>query len=165
MSILRSRVLNSKDFKNFKNFKINFFGNFKNLRFNSSIPNFVPKEYHYVDYPKIKAINYQKRDPYLKYDDQQNRRNFNEPLHPNADALDMWSPDYFDFISDRVGIRWFLTLFAVIGAGSGIIYFGNFYPDRPVYPRTYPHGGLAKDLGSRTDEDAHLYAARIDKAD
>lgn len=113
------------------------------------------------DYPDIKGDLYFKRSPYVKYDDQQNRRNFNEPLDPNDDLLNMWSPDYYQPVSDATALKYSAVFFGGIATFAGILYT-FFYPEKPAVPRNYPYGGLAKDLGSGNQEEDHLHAARID---
>lgn len=134
-------------------------------RFKSTIPPFLPPETHYPDYPSVAPVNLQHRNPYLKYDDQQNLRNFGEPLHPHHDLLSVWAPDHINTVDDRTALRWFFTFFGSIGLFSAGIYYGEFYPERPAMPRTYPYDGLAVDLGARGDHDKHLYAARAEKAE
>ncbi|AOA64815.1 Subunit of mitochondrial NADH:ubiquinone oxidoreductase (complex I) [Komagataella phaffii CBS 7435] len=134
------------------------------IRNKSFLPHFIPKNYSYGDYPRLKPENLQKRDPYLKYDDQANKRNFNEPLHPQQDDLDMWAPDHFDFVQDSIALKWFGTFFGVLAVFSSVIYIGGLYPEKPANPRNYPFSGLAKDLGASSEEDTLLYAAKIDKS-
>ncbi|CDK24980.1 unnamed protein product [Kuraishia capsulata CBS 1993] len=137
------------------------------VRFNSSVsddkykhPLFTPKE-EFEGYVKVKDYFLQKRDPYLKYDDQQNRRNLDEPMHEYHDFLDMWSPDHYDFISDKTALKWFLNYFLAIAGFAGTIYVFDLWPERPNAPRSYPEG-LAKDLGALPGEEK-LYTARVDR--
>lgn len=115
-----------------------------------------------AEYPDFKPELYFDRDPYNKYDDQQNRRNFDEPLHINDDMLNMWSPDYYQPVSDATGLKYNAVFFGGIGIFAATLYY-FFYPEKPAMPRNYPHGGLAQALGASGEEDAPLYAARIDK--
>ncbi|GMF09008.1 unnamed protein product [[Candida] boidinii] len=135
-------------------------------RFNSSAP---PKNQHpaympegFDDYPEVKDYFPQKRSPYLKWDDRQNRRNLGEPVHVYHDMVDVWAPDHHDFVSDSKAVRHFLYFMGALAGFAGIIYVTDVWPDRPAMPRSYPHGGLAKDLGARNGDD-HLFAARVDK--
>ncbi|CCH45777.1 NADH dehydrogenase [ubiquinone] 1 beta subcomplex subunit 8, mitochondrial [Wickerhamomyces ciferrii] len=114
-------------------------------------------------YPDVKRELYQHRDPYENWDDVQNRRNFNEPLHPEFEALSMWSPDYYSHVSDWTAVKWNLMYFSCFGILSGIIYY-LFPPERISVPRNYPHNGLAKAFGARDEDEAVLYGARVDKS-
>ncbi|KAH3673273.1 hypothetical protein WICMUC_003732 [Wickerhamomyces mucosus] len=113
-------------------------------------------------YPKVSDQLYFYRDPDLKWDDVQNRRNFGEVLNIDDDVLNLWSPHYYDDVNDLTAIKWQLYFFGSIGLFSSIIYL-FFYPNRKAVPRNFPDG-LAKDLGSRLGEkDRHLYEVPIDK--
>ncbi|ODV64237.1 uncharacterized protein ASCRUDRAFT_24134, partial [Ascoidea rubescens DSM 1968] len=114
------------------------------------------------DYPDLPVKYFFDKDPYAKYDDQQNRRNFNEPLHAEDDMYNMWSPDTFptDSYSYAVKANLIFLSFCIVFFG-GLTYIS--YEHKPAMPRNYPHGGLAKDLGAKDENDAHLYAAFIDR--
>ncbi|KAF5121331.1 hypothetical protein DV495_000914 [Geotrichum candidum] len=107
------------------------------------------------NYPEVPFEYYQHRNPYKKYDDQQLRRNFNEPLHQNYDYIDLWSPDRFDAYPDSVAIRNNLIFIALISGFSFTCWY-FFYPERVAAPRSYPYGGLYKALGG-SEEDKEVY--------
>lgn len=114
------------------------------------------------DYNNVKPVLAQLKDPYAKYDDQQNRRNKNDPLNIDEDYYDIWSPDYFQFVSDKTALKHNGIFFSiVIGFGAAIWYF-ELNPAKPAMPRSYPFGGLAKELGSGSEEDAHFYRVKPD---
>ncbi|CDO52354.1 NIAM subunit of mitochondrial NADH:ubiquinone oxidoreductase (complex I), putative [Geotrichum candidum] len=113
------------------------------------------------NYPEVPFEYYQHRNPYKKYDDQQLRRNFNEPLHQNYDYIDLWSPDRFDAYPDSVAIRNNLIFIALISGFSFTCWY-FFYPERVAAPRSYPYGGLYKALGG-SEEDKEVYQARVDE--
>ncbi|KAK9431976.1 hypothetical protein V1505DRAFT_307603 [Lipomyces doorenjongii] len=100
------------------------------------------------DYPDYPYVSNQSRDPYEKYDDQQLRRNYNDPLHEDDEVLNMWSPDIHDFVSDGQAFKSILYFFATVGVGSYICTY--FMPDKPAAPRVYPNG-LFKELGGSED--------------
>lgn len=114
-------------------------------------------------YPDVKTGLFFNRDPYRKYDDQQNRRNFHEPLDPEDDMKNMWSPDYYQTVSDKNALITNGFFFGGIAAFAATLYL-FFYPEKPAVPRNYPHGGLAKSLGATNDEEAKYLAARIDRS-
>ncbi|KAF5101389.1 hypothetical protein D0Z00_000868 [Geotrichum galactomycetum] len=107
------------------------------------------------NYPEVPFEYYQHRNPYKKYDDQQLRRNFNEPLHQNYDYIDLWSPDRFDLYPNSLAIRNNLIFIALISGFSFTCWY-FFYPERVAAPRSYPHGGLYKALGG-TEEDKEVF--------
>lgn len=104
----------------------------------------------------------QYRDPYQKYDDQQNRVNRGEKIHPFHDYIDMWSPDHFHTMTDRQVLTQFLAFFGSLAAFGGAIYFLDIWPDRPSMPRQYPYEGLYRELGGKEDS-KELYQANPDK--
>ena len=110
------------------------------------------------DYPEVPFEYNQYRDPYKKYYDQQNRRNFNEPIYHYSDLTDVWSPDRFDLASDATAVRYNLYFIGGVLTFFGVIYL-FFYPERPAVKRNYPYGGLYKALGG-TEEDKQLYQVR-----
>ncbi|QPG73148.1 hypothetical protein FOA43_000454 [Brettanomyces nanus] len=127
------------------------------------LPKFLPdaeKEFG-VEVPKD-YVPPQYRDPYKKYDDQQNRVNFGEKIHPFHDYMDMWSPDHFHPVRDRTALKQISVFFGCLGAFAAVIYLGDLWPDRPSMPRDYPYDGLYKDLGGRDGEEK-LFQARPDK--
>lgn len=115
-----------------------------------------------TSYPEVKRELYYHRDPYAGWDDKQNRRNFNEPLHQDDDILNLWSPEYYDTVSDGTAVRWVSYFFLSIAGLFGVCYT-FFYPERRAVPRNYPHDGLSRALGARTPEEAEYLGARVDK--
>lgn len=111
------------------------------------------------DYPDVKFEYYHNRNPALKYDDQQNRRNFNEPLHYQYEYTDVWSPDRFDMISDKVALR-NLGIAALLFGGFSLVVYLFVDHESPAIKRTYPHEGLYKALGG-TEKDKQVYQVSI----
>lgn len=121
-----------------------------------------PSRPEIADYDNVKPVLAQDKDPYVKYDDQQNRRNINDPLNIEEDYYDIWSPDYFQFVSDKTALKHNGIFFSlIIGFGTAIWYF-ELNPAKPAMPRSYPFGGLAKDLGSGSKEDEYFYRVKPD---
>lgn len=115
-----------------------------------------------ADYPNPAPKLAQDRDPYGKYDDPQNRRNLNEPLNFNDDLYDMWSPDYYQPVSDKSALKANGIFFgSVVAFGLAIWYF-QLNPEKPAMPRSFPYNGLAKTLGSGSEEDAKVYRVKPD---
>ncbi|ODQ81750.1 hypothetical protein BABINDRAFT_174361 [Babjeviella inositovora NRRL Y-12698] len=105
---------------------------------------------------------YQLRSPYAKWDDPQNRRNFNEPVSDKYDFYEMWTADVYTTTSDKQAVRWFLTY---VGVFAGACYGLSFLFDGKIaMPRNYPYGGLARELGARNAEEAEIYRSHIDKS-
>lgn len=67
------------------------------------------------DYPETPFQSYQARDPYKKYDDQQRRRDFNEPVN---ERFDMLSAQSFD-IEQTYSMRYMLSS---LGIAAGVTY-------------------------------------------
>lgn len=97
----------------------------------------------------------------MTYQDQQSRRNFNDPLYQEYDFVDVWSPDRFDEVSNWVAIRNNIIFFSGILAFSGFCYY-YLYPERKAVPRSYPYGGLYKALGASEDE-KEVFQANVDE--
>ncbi|RLV93355.1 hypothetical protein JA1_002537 [Spathaspora sp. JA1] len=104
----------------------------------------------------------QKKDPYVKYDDQANRRNFNDPMHSQEDLYDIWSPDVYDHVTTKTAIKYNLIFFGSLFAIGYGVYYMEWTPAKPAMIRSFPYNGLATSLGARGDEDAHMYQARPD---
>lgn len=122
-----------------------------------------PKNPQYADYPKVEPQFALRRDPYATYDFQQLRRNKNDPLSLDDDLYDMWSPDYYQFVSDKTALKHngiFLSLFIGFGA---VITFWQINPEKPAMPRSYPYNGLAKSLGSGEESTDYFYRVKPDE--
>lgn len=114
------------------------------------------------DYPNPAPVYAFDRDPYAKYDDQQNRRNFNDPINFDVDLYDMWSPDRYDSVSISTALKHNAIFFGLfIGITSAVAYF-QLNPEKPAMPRSYPYGGLAKELGSGKPSDDVFYRVSPD---
>lgn len=98
------------------------------------------------DYPDVKPEYFHHRNPYLKYDEQQNKRNTGEPLYHYYDTIDVWSPDRFDEVSDSVALRNTAYTITAFAAFSALVYFFASH-ESPAARREYPHEGLYKALG------------------
>lgn len=123
-----------------------------------------PEHPELADYQNPKPVLAQTKDPYAKYDFQQLRRNKNEPLNIDDDLYDMWSPDYYQFVSDKTALKHNAVFFSlVIGFGLSI-YFFELNPEKPAMPRSFPYGGLAKELGSGSAETDYFYRVKPDEA-
>lgn len=121
-----------------------------------------PSRPELADYQNPAPQLAQSRDPYAKYDDQQMRRNFKEPVNIDDDLNDMWSPDYYQFVSDKTALKHNAVFFSAILAFGAAIYYFELSPEKPAMPRSFPHGGLAKALGSGADKDDFFYRVKPD---
>lgn len=121
-----------------------------------------PKRPEIADYPNVAPRLAQDRDPYQKYDDPQNRRNINEPLNIDDDLYDMWSPDYFNFVSDKTALKHNAIFFSLVFGFGALIYYFELNPAKPAMPRSFPFGGLAKELGSGDEHSDEFYRVKPD---
>ncbi|KAF2453475.1 NADH:ubiquinone oxidoreductase 20.1kD subunit [Lineolata rhizophorae] len=97
-------------------------------------------------YPNPPPVKRQHRDPYAPWWDQQERRNFGEPVHEDNDVLGILSTEDYQHFSQRRGLMlWGFTIatFAALMATVKML-----YPDKPAAPRTFP-GGLDEELGGQ----------------
>ncbi|KAK9467126.1 hypothetical protein V1512DRAFT_252919 [Lipomyces arxii] len=109
-------------------------------------------------YPEYPYMFNQHRDPYVKYDDQQLRRNFGDPLHEDDDLLNMWSPDVHDYVSTSKAGLTLLSFFAFVGVSAfGLLLIA---PENPATPRVYADG-LFTELGG-SESFKNIYGAGVD---
>lgn len=96
---------------------------------------------NYQNPPRVKR---QHRDPYGGWWDQQERRNFGEPVHEENEILGVFSPEEYTHVTPGKGL---LHLGFFVAAVFGLTAVTSvFYPDKPSAPQTYPDG-LEKELG------------------
>ncbi|KAA1070518.1 hypothetical protein PGT21_014637 [Puccinia graminis f. sp. tritici] len=97
-----------------------------------------------LGYPRVESLSRQWRNPYAKWDDPQERCNFNEPLHAEEEMMGIWAPDVH-----RISVPSALINLAVAFTGLGVILVSAAYmaPSSPVVPRTFPFDGLTRELG------------------
>jgi len=97
-----------------------------------------------LGYPRVESLSRQWRNPYAKWDDPQERCNFDEPLHAEEEMMGIWAPDVH-----RISVSSALMNMAVAFAGLGVVLASAAYmaPASPVVPRTFPFDGLSKELG------------------
>ncbi|KAI9297421.1 hypothetical protein K502DRAFT_287968 [Neoconidiobolus thromboides FSU 785] len=97
-----------------------------------------------ADYPHLPLNNFQQRNPWI-YDDQQDRRNFGEPLNQQDEILTVWGPDQYELPAGRA----LFELACVGGFIATAAYFYSFVaPESPAVPRSYPFNGLREELGN-----------------
>ncbi|KAG0144093.1 hypothetical protein CROQUDRAFT_47776 [Cronartium quercuum f. sp. fusiforme G11] len=97
-----------------------------------------------IGYPRVESTSRQWRNPYAKWDDPQERCNFNEPLHAEEEMMGIWAPDVH-----RISVRHALLNLAVAFSALGGILTTAAYvaPKSPVVPREFPYDGLSRELG------------------
>ncbi|KAK9477543.1 hypothetical protein V1514DRAFT_333586 [Lipomyces japonicus] len=110
------------------------------------------------NYPEYPYVSNQKRDPYEKYDDQQLRRNFNDPLHEDDDVLNMWSPDIHDYVSNAKAGTYILAFFGIV-AGSAYA-LSHVSPEKPAAPRVFQNGLFEEVGGAEYNKD--VVSAKVD---
>ncbi|WVR06962.1 hypothetical protein IAU60_003998 [Kwoniella sp. DSM 27419] len=94
-------------------------------------------------YPQLPYVSIQQRQAFGWWD-RQERKNFGEVMHEEEDAIGMWGPDVHK-TSPWSALRQLAVAFSLIGvAAYGLI---STRPERPVAQRSYPYGGLEKELG------------------
>ncbi|KAI6155167.1 Ndufb8, NADH dehydrogenase 19kDa subunit [Pisolithus tinctorius] len=111
-------------------------------------------------YPELPWVSNQSL-PARGWWDQQERRNFGDPVHEYEEVLSMWGPDI-----PHVPPRKALFQFSL--AASGFIAFGllckyTLAPERPTVPREYPYSGLIRELGGLEENKAREIAADGDE--
>ncbi|CAK9439610.1 uncharacterized protein LODBEIA_P37100 [Lodderomyces beijingensis] len=121
-----------------------------------------PERPEFGDYKNPKPVLAQDKDPYQKYDDQQNRRNLNDPVHIDEDMLDVWSPDYYDFVSNKEALKQNGIFFGLIAGVAAIVAYLQLNPEKPAMIRSYPFNGLANELGATSEDNAAFYQAKPD---
>eukprot|EP00794_Sanderia_malayensis_P012728 gene12729-14033_t len=107
------------------------------------------------DYPNLPARSYQLRDPYATYWDQQDRRNFGEPLHEEDDALGIWMPDRYDE-EPTSPIEALRNLCIAFGCLGFVYFLSTFYTDEkdnPAVPTIYPFNNLYLENGGDPNKD------------
>merc|ERR1712176_416216 len=108
------------------------------------------------DYPNYVEWSYQRRDPNLKYWDQQELRHFGDPLHVNHDALNVWMPD--DISNHRYTPReMVLHLSIALGLLAGLVCYSEFVYDAPsrdpAAPKPYPYNNLYLEMGGDPEKE------------
>lgn len=116
--------------------------------FTSSAPALARTDINVLDpglnggYPNPPAIKRQFRDPHAKYWDQQERRNYGEPIHEDNDVLGIFTTEKYTWTTPGKGSIMFLTFVASVVGLSWII--GQTYPDKPSVKREFD---LVEELG------------------
>ncbi|KAJ5622010.1 hypothetical protein N7528_005242 [Penicillium herquei] len=95
----------------------------------------------YQNPPRVKRAF---RDPYGGWWDQQEKRNFGEPVHEENEILGVFSPEQYTHVTAGKGFLhlgiWVAAFLSVCGVVS------LYYPDKPSVPKVYADG-LEKELG------------------
>ncbi|KAJ5707993.1 hypothetical protein N7488_007794 [Penicillium malachiteum] len=95
----------------------------------------------YQNPPRVKRAF---RDPYGGWWDQQEKRNFGEPVHEENEILGVFSPEQYTHVTAGKGFLhlgiWVAAFLSVCGVVS------LYYPDKPSVPKVYVDG-LEKELG------------------
>ncbi|RKP28105.1 hypothetical protein SYNPS1DRAFT_9458, partial [Syncephalis pseudoplumigaleata] len=95
------------------------------------------------DYPAVPWVHYEEKDPY-KYWDRQGRRNFSEPVHEQDEILNAFAPDAS---STPLSTAFYSLGVCASGIALTCLIIGYFRAESPHVKRTYPYGGLGKELG------------------
>ncbi|KAL7752201.1 hypothetical protein RI367_002246 [Sorochytrium milnesiophthora] len=109
------------------------------------------------DYPELKLINAKDKDPYVKYWDQQNRRNQNDVLGEQDDILSMMGPEMSPYPPGKA-TRELSVFFVLMGAVGYAVYLSDPASQNPAAPRTFPFNGLVEELGGNPKHAARTEA-------
>ncbi|KAK7050895.1 hypothetical protein VNI00_005007 [Paramarasmius palmivorus] len=106
-----------------------------------------------TEYPDVPPVNRQYLPP-LGWQDVQLRRNFGDPLHEQDELYSMWSPDVPP-VDPSVALRHFALAALTF---TGVFFFIKNYgtPEPHFVRRTYPYGGLVKELGGLEENKARV---------
>jgi len=97
----------------------------------------------YVNPAEVKWID---RDPWQVYDDQWGRRNFNEPLHEDAELFGPIAPETETIFSSARQLMLLGGAFTTIGLFAVVVH--AFTPEHTTSRRRFP-GGLYEELGGK----------------
>lgn len=95
-------------------------------------------------YPNPPAIKRQFRDPHAKYWDQQERRNYGEPIHEDNDVLGVFTTEKYTWVKPGKGAVFFGMFIVSVVALSTLV--GMTYPDKPAVAREFD---LNAELGGK----------------
>jgi NADH dehydrogenase (ubiquinone) 1 beta subcomplex subunit 8 len=96
------------------------------------------------NYPNPPAIKRQFRDPHGKYWDQQERRNYGEPIHEDNDVLGVFTTEKYTWTTPGKGAVMFASFIVSVVVLSKVI--GQLYPDKPAVAREFD---LDTELGGK----------------
>ena len=83
-------------------------------------------------------------------------------MHIDEDMLDLWSPDYYDHVSDSTALKHNAIFFGLIFGISAVIAYFQLNPEKPAMIRSFPYNGLADALGATSEETAPFYQNKPD---
>ncbi|KDQ14343.1 hypothetical protein BOTBODRAFT_44717 [Botryobasidium botryosum FD-172 SS1] len=110
----------------------------------------IPHDTQLGDYPQLPAESPQRR-PAKGWWDIQDRRNFGETVHEQAEALSMWSPDVSTISRSNAAFQIGVAILGFVAFGLTV---RAITPDRPAVPRSYPRDGLVEELGGLDENKA-----------
>lgn len=93
-------------------------------------------------YPNPPPVKRQFRDPHAKYWDQQERRNYGEPIHEDNDVLGMFTTEAYTWTTPGWGAVLFATFIASV-VGLAVVVNAT-KPDKPAVAREFD---LTEELG------------------
>ncbi|KAG8726767.1 hypothetical protein FRC12_023101 [Ceratobasidium sp. 428] len=105
------------------------------------------------EYPQLPAISAQRRPPKGWWNEQE-RRNFGEAIPEQQEVLGFWSPDVFNMPREKALKQFGIAVVIFIGFTLAV---KASVPERPAAPRSYPYGGLVKELGGLEENKAAVY--------
>jgi len=105
------------------------------------------------DYPHLSNTSRQTLPAYGWWD-QQNRRNYGDPLHEQEDIVGMWGPDA-PHVPPPTALKHFGVAVLCWLAFAFSVSF--FVPKRDAVPRSYPYDGLLLEQGGLEANKAPVY--------
>ncbi|KAG8685443.1 hypothetical protein FRC08_013104 [Ceratobasidium sp. 394] len=107
------------------------------------------------EYPQLPPISAQRRPPKGWWNEQE-RRNFGETVPEQYEVLGLWAPDVFDMPREKALKQFGIAVAIFVGFALAV---KASVPERPAAPRSYPYGGLVKELGGMDENKAAVYEA------
>lgn len=95
-------------------------------------------------YPNPPPLKRQFRDPYGKWWDSQERRNYGEPIHEDNDVLGIFTTEKYTWTTPGKGAVMMATFVAAVLGLLTIV--GATYPDKPAVEREFD---LVEQLGGK----------------
>jgi len=107
------------------------------------------------NYPNLPDISYQRRQ-HTGWWDWQDRRNFNEPIHEDEDALNVWvwqEVECNDIYTPHQALLHMIAAFSIVGFVGFLSYLYDQTDPNPAVPKEYPFNNLYLERGGDPNRD------------